>query len=242
MLKIPNLHNWRANLSTEALAKIEKHLTYKTFMTGEVLFATSDIPTHCYQIVSGKIKLSSCNADGREMIVAYFIEGDCFGDVGLFTHHVRQNNFTACGKTKVNLLKKSDLENIIEIYPEVLWAMYRQASYRLDYFFNIIGDSSLLSLYERLATVLVKLGGSTGEKDQQGRTFIADISQENMARMTGSTRQSVGRELKRMKGEGLIIIEYSKITLCNIDSMSEKYDKLTSNEIFIPDYSHSKNN
>ena len=40
----------------------------KSFKKSEIIFEEGNLPTHYYQIISGEIKMSNYNDDGREFI------------------------------------------------------------------------------------------------------------------------------------------------------------------------------
>ena len=54
--------------------------------------------------------------------------------------------------------------------------------------------------------------------------------------MVGSTRQSVGRELKKLKEDGDIEISYGKLIIRDIAALSEKYDNLIAVEPVVAGY------
>jgi hypothetical protein len=54
--------------------------------------------------------------------------------------------------------------------------------------------------------------------------------------MVGSTRQSVGRELKKLEQEGSIEIKYGKLIITDIAVFGEQYDRLLSAEPVVPNY------
>ncbi|MCL1142703.1 Crp/Fnr family transcriptional regulator [Shewanella gaetbuli] len=236
MLKIPDLHNWRANLSPQALEDLQKQLTFKTLKTDEVLYAAGDISTYCYQIESGSIRICNYHSEGREVILAHLYEQDCLGDLGLLSDTPRINFAIADTETRVNVIKRQELKSLCQKHPEILWHMNKHLSYRMELMLSIIEEACLLPLSDRIIKVLVRLGLSKGDIDSQGNTVICNLSQENLGRMVGATRQSVGRELKQMQANGLIIIEYSRFILPDIQKLCQLYDDIISHKAIVPEY------
>ena len=56
----------------------------KSFDKNEIIFEEGNLPTHYYQIISGEIKMSNYNDDGREFIQGIFYKKQSFGEPPLF--------------------------------------------------------------------------------------------------------------------------------------------------------------
>ena len=97
-------------------------------------------------------------------------------------------------------------------------------------------DASLLPLRQRLARAIVRMGHSVGQVRADGSATIDDISHDELGKMVGAARQSVGRELKKLEREGAIQIEYGKLIIHDIAGFGAQYDKLLGIEPAVPDY------
>lgn len=236
MQEIPNLHNWRANLSDGALADLEKLLTTRKLTTDESLYSTGD-PSVCgYQIITGRIKISNYSADGDEMIIANLQDGDCVGDLGLITGECRFNHASAICDTEINILNRNDFEQLCIKHPEIPMSINKLLSNRLRILFTMVEDAYLLPLYERLARTIVRLALSYGKHDDEGNTIVSDVSHETLGQMVGATRQSIGRELKKMSSQNMLRLEYSKLIIPDLTSMVEQFDHIISHEPIVPSY------
>jgi CRP-like cAMP-binding protein len=109
-------------------------------------------------------------------------------------------------------------------------------SRRLRFLFMLAEDASLLPLRQRLARAIVRMGHSVGKIAEDGRATIEGISHDELGKMVGATRQSVGRELKKLEQEGSIEIQYGKLIIGDIAAFGEHYDRLLSAEPVVPDY------
>ncbi|WP_448214019.1 Crp/Fnr family transcriptional regulator [Colwellia sp. MEBiC06753] len=236
MITIPNMHNWRTILPTEALDELQNCLTFHSFKKGEPIYSSGEAADWGYQMISGTAKLSSYDIEGREVIVSILQKGDCFGDVGLIIGGSRSNYATACSDVELNQLHRNDYLKLCRKYPEVSFEMNKFLSLRIRYMFNQIDDALLLPLYDRLGNMIVKMAIARGEKDDSGRTLLVDVSREMLGQMVGATRQSVGRELKKMLEDNFIEISYGKIYVVDVDRMIEAFTNIVSHEPFIPSY------
>ncbi len=240
MLAIPDLHNWRKSISLEARNELDKFLTTKKYSSGEYVYSAGETSNYAYQIISGKIKVCNYSKDGNELILSNFHVDDCFGDISLISGLSRINYAVACRDTTLNILKRTDFENIIVKYPEILLSFNKVICNRLQYTMELLEDAVLLPLYQRLAKTLIKLALSRGKTDHQGRVIVKNISQETLGHMVGVTRQSIGRELKKLEDDNLITLKYRQLTFLDLPQMIDEFDYILLNEPLVPLYNTTK--
>jgi len=234
--KVSNLHNWVSELPEEIGDEIRRHFVARTLTDGEYLYHQGDQADACYQVAQGRLKVCNYNYAGQELVHVLLVDGDCVGDWGLLIEQPRMNNAVACGNTEVNILSKARFNELYDKYPEIPRALNRVMARRLRLTFMLTEDASLLPLRQRLARVVIRMAHSLGHVDQNGCTVIENISHEELAKMVGAARPSVGRELKKFAQEGSIDIQYGKLIIRDIAAFSEQYDHLLSVEPVVADY------
>ena len=236
MQKVQNLHNWISELPEEVRKEIDRHFVSRKLVDGEYLYRQGDPPDACFQVSKGRCKVCNYNYDGQEILHLYLMAGDCVGDWGLLIDQPRMNNTISVGSSEVNVLRKTHFNNLYDRFPEIARALNRVMARRLRLTFMLTEDASLLPLRQRLARVIIRMGYSLGHLDQDGCTIIEDISQDELSKMVGATRPSVGRELKRFEQEGSIDICYGKLIIKDLAFFSQEYDALMAVEPVVPDY------
>ena len=239
MHKVQNMHNWISELPEGVRQQVMQRCAPRTLIDGDCLFRLGDPADACFQVIKGRLKICTFNRAGQEMVHSYLMEGDCVGDWGLIINEPRMNFAFACRDTQVNVLKKPQFDELYEKYPEIPKALNRVMSRRLRLIFMLAEDASLLPLRQRLARVILRMGHSVGEIDENGRATIEDISHDELGKMVGAIRQSVGRELKKLEREGSIEINYGKLIIRDIAVFGEQYDSLLAIEPVVPDYKGS---
>jgi CRP-like cAMP-binding protein len=234
--KVLNLHNWIAELPDDLGLEVLHRCVRRKLSDEECLYRLGDPSDACFQVAKGKLKICNFNHSGQELLHTYLMEGDCVGDWGIIINEARMNFAFACGNVEVNVLKKSQFQDLYDRYPEIPKALNRVMSQRLRLLFMLAEDASLLPLRQRLARALVRMGHSVGKIAEDGRATLEDISHDELGKMVGSTRQSVGRELKKLEQEGSIEIKYGKLIITDIAVFGEQYDRLLSAEPVVPNY------
>lgn len=236
MLVIPDLHNWRKNLPQAAIKDIQELLTVKTYKTNELIYSAGDISNTSFQVTSGHIKICNYSLEGSELILINLHENDCFGEMGLITEQNRVNYAIACTDVSLNILNRNDFDSVCLKHPQILVSLNKLLCNRLQIVFEMIEDSYLLPLYQRLAKILIKLAMSRGETNSQGHVIVKSVSQETLGHMVGATRQSIGRELKKMEDEGMISLKYTQLIIPNIQEMIDKFENTLTHEPIVSSY------
>jgi CRP-like cAMP-binding protein len=60
----------------------------------------------------------------------------------------------------------------------------------------------------------------------QNPSLQLSVSQEHLAQMMGSTRQSINAALARLEGLGLLVQGYRSIELCNLENLVNHANRL----------------
>lgn len=240
MLEIPNLHNWRTDLSAQATAELDEKLSLRKVSANEAIYSSGDKSTSGYQIVSGRVKICNYTVDGGELILSNLHRGDCVGDLGLITGEDRVNYAVACEDTVVNVLERSDFDFLCKKYSEIPISINKLLCHRLQMVFMMVEDAYLLPLRERLARVIIRLGLSRGRQLDNGSIYVEDIPHETLGQMVGATRQSVGRELKHLCDQGFITLDYSRINIIDMEKMIAEFDLIISHQPLVATYPDRK--
>jgi CRP/FNR family cyclic AMP-dependent transcriptional regulator len=234
--KISNLHNWVSELPDAIAAEVRRQFVTRKLIDGEYLYHQGDPPDACYQVAQGRLKVCNYNYAGQELVHTHLIAGDCVGDWGLIIAQPRMNNAVACGDTEINVLRKNPFNALYDKHADIPRALNRVMAQRLRLAFMLSEDASLLPLHQRLARVIIRMAHSLGHVGPDGSITLENISHEELAKMVGAARPSVGRELKKLEQEGFIDIQYGKLVIRDIAAFGEQYDRLLSVEPVVADY------
>ena len=234
MQPIPHMHDFISGLPPEGVAAFEKISTLRKVKAGANLYLKGDTPTDVYRVVSGKVRLCNVTLTGREIVTAEFREGDCFGEMGIIDGLPRVSDAIAVENTTIRVLHKSQFNALLKAYPEInrllLETLCRRA--RALYALN---EEAQLSLNQRVARAVMRLCFTHGETDEEGSICIR-VSQEDLARMLGASRQSVNRELKVLSADGLLSVKYGRIFVTDLDRINEQFENQIGMEQIAPVY------
>jgi CRP-like cAMP-binding protein len=181
-------------LAPDELEILARRAYRQEFKVGERLFGFGDPGESMMIILQGHIRILRPTANDKELILGDLEAGDILGEMAVLDGKPRSAEARAITNGKALVLARRDLLPFLEAHPKVtltllgaLCDMIRRADERTSDF--------LSSFATRLAKTLVRLSDKTSK---------LSLSQSELADMTGSTRETVNRQLSAWQSEGLI--------------------------------------
>ncbi len=114
LTEIPPFADLRSQTAKELFASMHQ----RQFISGEYIFLQDDPGIGLYIITDGEVQIEINDNNGEKLIIAEFGKGDFFGELALLDGEKRSASAKAKTDTKVSVLFKPDLDNIIKRYPK----------------------------------------------------------------------------------------------------------------------------
>jgi CRP-like cAMP-binding protein len=198
-------------LAPAVLERIAALATQRGYRRGEVLFRSGDAGDALLGVVSGRIRISTGNAEGREIFLNIMEPGDTFGEIALLDGGPRTATATAIEPSELVSLRRGPLFELLEREPKTALELLRLCGERLRWTSGLLEDSVFLDAPARLAKRLLSLGELHGEKTAAGDRVR--ISQEELASFLGVSRQAVNEQLQDWKARGWVALGRGSVTV-----------------------------
>jgi len=212
-----------AHLPNENLEVLGKQLQHRRFDREQIIFHKNDPGSTLYIIISGKVKILLPSAEGENVIVALLSTGEFFGELSLFDGAPRSATAVAAESTEILTLDKDDFNRYILENPRAAIVILSELSLRLRRTDELLSDAAFCNLATRLAKRLTDLASRYGQPGPQGAVRInLRLKQQDLADMSGATRESVNKVLKAFKEQRLIHWSKGIITLMEPGTMRHK--------------------
>jgi CRP/FNR family transcriptional regulator len=150
--------------------------------------------------------LSCVTPDGREVVVALLGAGDLFGEDALLGQPSAVDA-RAVGPTELAALPLDHVRGVLRHSPSTAEEMLRLVASRLHRTSRALQDSLAGSLPARLSGRLLDLAETHGETGPGGVHIRVPITQDELARMVGASREAVNRTLGGLAAAGLVRTE-----------------------------------
>lgn len=182
----------------------------KSFDKNEIIFEEGNLPTHYYQIVSGEIKMSNYNDDGREFIQGIFYKDQPFGEPPLFLNQKYPANAIAVEESQILLLSKASFMKLLEENSAISIKIIENLAQRL-YYKSIMAAE--ISTHEPEHRVLKLIDHGIAyfnfQKDKNG--FLINFTRQQIGDLTGLRVETVIRTIKALEKKGELKIINRKV-------------------------------
>ncbi len=200
-------------LSPDAQRGLAEALKPMSFTKDALIVSQDEAGDALYIIESGRVKVVLYGESGREMILSIFRHGDFFGEMSLLDGQPRSANVIAVEDARVLVLSREDFVHHLERSPSTALNILSEMSLRLRKADDIIGNLELLDVYGRVARVLIELARKEGQPSDEGVLIKERPTQQDLASMIGTSRETVSRVLSEFQRRGFLSMQGKTILL-----------------------------
>ncbi len=164
-------------------------------------------------IANGRMKVVLYGDNGREVILTLLKAGDFFGEMALLDDLPRSANVIALADSRVLVLKRDAFAEHIRKSPTTALNVMAEISRRLRRADEIIGNLATLDVYGRVAHIMIDLAKKDGEEVEGGILIRERPTQQDIASMIGTSRETVSRVLSEFQRRGFVEMRGREILL-----------------------------
>jgi len=184
------------------LAKVGEGKTILKFDKNQVVFAQGEVADSVFYIQKGRIKLLVVSEQGKEAVVGILEPGQFFGEGCLNGHPLRISTTMAMEECVITSIAKGAMLEALKQEPkfsELFMAYLLSRNSRIE---EDLIDQLFNSSEKRLARLLLLLANFG--KDGAPQPITAQVSQETLAEMIGTTRSRVSFFMNKFRKLGFI--------------------------------------
>lgn len=180
----------------------------RRYRHGEVILGQGQSVDCLRLVVSGAVRLAAVVPSGREVVVGLLGSGDVFGEVALLGGGPSPVEARALGEeTAVLAIPPGVLRELIRRMPATAEELLRLVAARLHDTATALEEALAHDVPTRISLRLRHLALAHGEMAREGIALPARLTQEEIGRMAGATRESVNRTLASLAARGLVQLQ-----------------------------------
>jgi CRP-like cAMP-binding protein len=182
-------------LSERARERLAAAGSAVSLQPGEFLCQVGDEADAAYVVLSGELEIRTAALDGRELRFTAFAAGALVGEMAVLDGGGRSADMAAARRTRVWRIPRESLLRALEEEPRAALAVIAELSRRLRLLNEAMEQASRLDLGGRLAVLLLGAANRNG---------VVVMTQTEMARRLGFSREKVNRKLRQWSDQGWI--------------------------------------
>jgi CRP/FNR family transcriptional regulator, cyclic AMP receptor protein len=183
-------------LSAAELTQVNELLGRTKFPTGAMILTADQPGEIAYIVLEGTLKVSTIEANGRELTLALLGPGEIVGELALADRAVRSADVTALEPSVLVWIDRGTFERLRREIPGITENLLRLLARRLRLANAQLQAMATLDVHGRVARQLLSLADVLGEEGSDGGMRIPlRVTQSDLAALVGATRVRVNEVL-----------------------------------------------
>lgn len=193
-----------------------------TFPKGEMIQRPGEDPRGIYRITSGLVKVFAINNQNEEYIHIIYRPGEIFPLSSLIGKEANRSVFYgAMTDTEVQCIPINKFFERLKTNAAFSYDILGLVLKQFNTYADRIDNLEYKFARERLAYRLLFLAARFGEKTKQG-VVLPQMTQKDLAASINLSRESVTREIERLRQQNVIKYDKEVIVLTNIEALSRE--------------------
>ena len=194
----------------------------RRFRRGAMLFHEGDDPDHVLIVRSGRVKVSSYTADGKEVVLAVRGPGELLGELSAIDGEPRSASASALEQVEVLSVQAEDFRTFLAMRPGVAITMLQSLSRKLRDADRKRIEFGAHDTVGRVSHRLVELAERFGERSGDALRITLPLSQQELAGWTGASREAVSKALHQLRSRGYIETARRGITVLDLAALRKR--------------------
>ncbi len=206
-------------MKPEELDEILKFATERRFTRGATIFQQGDEGSSMMAVLRGRVRVTAVSGEGKEVTLNMIGAGGVFGELALLDGKPRSNDVGAVEDTELLVVERRHFVPYLlrngDLYLRMLVVLcekLRNTSMALE-------ELALFELPARLARLLTKLANDYGRPGSAGIRIDLRVSQRDLANQVASSRETVNKQLRIWRDDGVVDIDAGYIVIRRLDEL-----------------------
>lgn len=211
-------------LSALTPAELEQLATFAQFRRApkfQFIFMPDEPADHLYFLLRGRLKTGTFSPDGREVIKEILQPETVFGDLALAGEMTRSEFAQALhDEAEYLAVKVSDFQQLMQHNQRLIFSCLNHLSQRLQRVEDRLAKLVLKDARERIIEFLVETAGREGRRVGYETLVKHYLTQQDIANLTGTSRQTVTSVLNDLRKSNLIYFNRNSILIRDIEKLA----------------------
>jgi CRP-like cAMP-binding protein len=191
-------------LQPDAISDLAARAIPRHFTTNTMLVGAGSTNESVYLVTAGRVDVV-VYGDSRLMTLQVARRGDLVGDDTLFSGEPAIASSVACEPTAALVLPRAQLFAHLERFPSTAMQLIRDMTRRMRRANLAVADLAMNDAEGRFVQKLVRLAREDGVPRGDGVVLERRPTQQDVANLIGSRRETVSRLYNRFVQEGLLV-------------------------------------
>lgn len=193
----------------------------RKYAKGQVLLLAGDKVPNVFHLTNGKVKVYDVNYRGDEIILNVFKPPAFFPMAQAINNQPNMYIYEAETDIELRQAPSKEAVEFIKANPDVMYDLLSRLYIGVDGLLGRIASLMSATAQGRLIYEILIESRRFG-KETEDDTYSLNISEKDLGARAGLSRETVSRELKKLKAEGLITVGHKELRVSSIERLQEK--------------------
>jgi CRP/FNR family transcriptional regulator len=216
-------HRLFCDLSREALLRLQSIKATSVYPKGSLLCLEGQPPRGIFVLCTGRAKLSTTSSEGKSMILRIAEPGEVLGLTAVVSGTPYEATVETLEPSQANFISQAEFLRFVQEHPDVGLRVARQLTHNCKCAYGEIRSLGLSnSVPEKLAKLILQWAEHPLEfasKKSQETAIRVTLTQEEIAQLTGTSRETVSRVLGGFRKKGWLRVKGATWTIVNKEAL-----------------------
>ncbi len=209
---------WSAKITSEQLARVQNDAVQRSYSSGAIVCHRGTPADHWLGVIEGLVKVDAVSEGGRSTTFAGVPTGCWFGEGSLLKDEPRSYSVVALRHSEVAFIPRDTFEWMLEVSRPFSRFVIDQLNARCGYYVGLVGSLRWHNASARVAFCLAEL---FNPQLFNATDLTLGLSQEEIGRLSGLSRQNTNRALHDLADAGLLMIEYGSVRILDLAGLRD---------------------
>ena len=202
-----------SHLSDEKIDEIKKYFTLREYPKGSMIILEEEYGDVVFLVKKGTVKITRVNDEGKEVILSLMGENDMVGEMSVIDGESRSANVLAQENCEVYAIRSEDFLSLLKENFEISFSLMGELANRIRKSDQHIEALSLSDAEHRIGVSILNLAEELGVI-VKGKVTIDNLPfQQDIANMSGTSRETVSRILKLFEDRNMLVKKGHKLMI-----------------------------
>jgi len=209
------------NLSDKELEELDDLTVIKTADKNQFIYFPKEPSKILFFLKAGRIKIGSYSQDGKEIIKAILYPGEVFGEMGIVGEESREDFAVAMdADTRMCTLHVDQFMKMMHENSQLSLAVTKNIGEKLRNVERKLESLIFKDARERIIDFMKEMAMKYGKKIGVEVLVKHDLTHQDIANLTATSRQTVTTVLNDLKEKDLIYMERKRFLIRELDKLA----------------------
>jgi CRP/FNR family cyclic AMP-dependent transcriptional regulator len=189
---------------------------------GQIILSPDDPPDRIHILKKGKVRVYRMTPDGRQLTLDIYDKGTILGDMRLLGQDpIPEAYAQTLDQAVICTITPDELRRLVERYPIIGINIISYLSSRLQVAERELEAMAYQRVGQRLARKLIDLSQRFGVQTTRGTRIQARLTQQELAEMIGTTRETLAHTLGDFRRRGLLDTAHHEVVIRDAERLCE---------------------